>query len=174
MLDMIIVGAGPAGITAAVYAARKRLEFIVISKDIGGQTAWSGEIENYTGYQFISGPELVRKFEEHMKANNVALKEGDEVIEIARIGDVIRVKTNKEAYEARTVVIASGKRVRELGVPGEKEFKTLNETPLEKEVYLDTHVELEQDYEYAVTAVDNSVQKNESPLSEEVRVKYIY
>jgi hypothetical protein len=58
--------------------------------------------------------------------------------------------------------------------PGEKEFKKLNETPLEKEVYLDTGVELEQDYEYAVTAVDNSVRKNESPFSEEVRVKYLY
>jgi fibronectin type 3 domain-containing protein len=58
--------------------------------------------------------------------------------------------------------------------PGEKEFKRLNETPLEKEVYLDTRAELEQDYEYAVTAVDQSVRKNESPLSEEVRVKYLY
>lgn len=58
--------------------------------------------------------------------------------------------------------------------PGEKEFKKLNETPLEKEVYLATHVELEQDYEYAVTAVDNSIRKNESPFSEEVRVKYLY
>jgi hypothetical protein len=58
--------------------------------------------------------------------------------------------------------------------PGEKEFKKLNETPLEKEVYLDAHVELEQDYEYVVTAVDNSVRKNESPFSEEVRLKYLY
>ncbi len=58
--------------------------------------------------------------------------------------------------------------------PGEREFKKLNEAPLEKELYLDTHVELEQDYEYAVTAVDNSVRKNESPFSEEVRIKYLY
>ena len=58
--------------------------------------------------------------------------------------------------------------------PGEREFKKLNETPLEKEVYLDTHVELEQDYEYVVTAVDSSVRKNESSFSEEVRVKYLY
>jgi fibronectin type 3 domain-containing protein len=58
--------------------------------------------------------------------------------------------------------------------PGEKEFKRLNEIPAEKEIYLDTQVELEQDYEYAVTAVDNSVRKNESPFSEEVKVKYIY
>ena len=58
--------------------------------------------------------------------------------------------------------------------PGEKEFKKLNQSPLKKEIYLDTDVELGQDYEYAVTAVDNSVRRNESPLSEEVRVKYIY
>jgi fibronectin type 3 domain-containing protein len=58
--------------------------------------------------------------------------------------------------------------------PGEREFKRLNEIPLEKETYLDTQVELEQDYEYAVTSVDNSVRKNESPFSEEVKVKYLY
>jgi hypothetical protein len=58
--------------------------------------------------------------------------------------------------------------------PGEKDFKRLNKSPLEKEIYLDTDVELGQDYEYAVTAVDNAVRRNESPLSEEVRVKYIY
>ena len=69
--DLIIIGAGPAGITAGVYAARKKMDFIVITKDIGGQTAWSGDIENYTGYQIITGPELVSKFEEHMKKNNI-------------------------------------------------------------------------------------------------------
>ncbi len=58
--------------------------------------------------------------------------------------------------------------------PGEKEFKRLNETPLEKETYLDINVELGQEYDYAVTAVDNSPQRNESPLSEEVRVKYLF
>ena len=56
--DCIIIGAGPAGITAAVYLARKKIDFLVITKDIGGQAAWSGDIENYTGYQFISGPDL--------------------------------------------------------------------------------------------------------------------
>ena len=65
--DLIIIGAGPAGITASVYAARKQLDFLVISLDVGGQAAWSGDIENYTGYQFISGPELTLKFEEHMR-----------------------------------------------------------------------------------------------------------
>jgi len=58
MLDLIVIGAGPAGITASVYAARKRMGLLVISRDIGGQAAWSGDIENYTGYQFITGPDL--------------------------------------------------------------------------------------------------------------------
>ena len=64
IFDLIIIGAGPAGITAAIYAARKRMNFMVISKDVGGQAASSGDVENYTGYQFISGPELAFKFEE--------------------------------------------------------------------------------------------------------------
>jgi NADH-dependent peroxiredoxin subunit F len=58
MYDLIIIGAGPAGITASVYAARKKINFLVVTEDIGGQAAWSGDIENYTGYQFITGPEL--------------------------------------------------------------------------------------------------------------------
>lgn len=121
--DLIIVGAGPAGITASVYAARKKLNFLVITTDIGGQTAWSGDIENYTGYQFITGPELTQRFEEHMRKYSIALKENEEVAEITKSGEIISVNTNKGNYQSRTVIIASGKRSRELGVPGEKEFK---------------------------------------------------
>lgn len=123
MLDLIIIGAGPAGITAAVYAARKKMNLLVITKDIGGQTAWSGDIENYTGYQFITGPELVAKFEEHMRKHNIALKEGEEVIGLTKNDNKVCVKTNKGEYEAKTVMVASGKRSRELDIPGEKEFK---------------------------------------------------
>lgn len=123
MDDLIIVGAGPAGITASVYAARQRLKLLVISKDIGGQTAWSGDIENYTGYQFITGPDLTTKFEEHMRKFNIQLKEGEEVIEVKKNKDYIAVRSNKGSYQARAVIIASGKRTRELAVPGEKEFK---------------------------------------------------
>lgn len=123
MFDLIIVGAGPAGITASVYAARKKMNLLVITKDIGGQAAWSGDIENYTGYQFITGPELVGKFEEHMRKYAIALKENEEVLELRRKSEGVWVKTDKGAYEAKTAVIASGKRSRELGVPGEVEFK---------------------------------------------------
>ncbi|MFA4982429.1 MAG: FAD-dependent oxidoreductase [Candidatus Omnitrophota bacterium] len=123
MYDLIIIGAGPAGITAAVYAARKRLNFLVITQDIGGQAAWSGDIENYTGYQFITGPDLAAKFEEHMRKYKIDVKEGEEALEADRIGSAVVVRTNKGKYEAKTLIIASGKVSKELGVPGEKEFK---------------------------------------------------
>lgn len=123
MYDLIIIGAGPAGITAAVYAARKRIKTLVVSRDIGGQTAISGEIENYTGYQFITGPELTEKFAEHLKKFAIGLKEGEQATGLKKQDSKILVQTDKASYEAKTVIIASGKRSRELGVPGEKEFK---------------------------------------------------
>ena len=121
--DLIIIGAGPAGITASVYAARKRINVLVVTKDIGGQTALSGDIENYTGYQFVTGPELTAKFEEHMKKYGVGLKEGEDVIEINKKGNILFIKTDKGTYESKTAIVASGKHSRELDVPGEKEFK---------------------------------------------------
>ncbi len=109
MYDLIIIGAGPAGITAAVYAARKRMSLLVITKDIGGQAALSGDIENYTGYQFITGPDLAAKFEEHMRKFEIALKENEEVIELKKIEDKVWVKTNKSAYETNiTGIFAAG------------------------------------------------------------------
>jgi alkyl hydroperoxide reductase subunit F len=123
MYDLIVIGAGPAGITASIYAARKKMNLLVITKDIGGQTAWSGDIENYTGYQFIAGPELVTKFEEHMRKFGIKLKEDEEVIGVKKKDSIVYVKTNKGSYEAKTTIIASGKKSRELNVPGEREFK---------------------------------------------------
>jgi alkyl hydroperoxide reductase subunit F len=121
--DVIVIGAGPAGITAGVYAARKRMEMLIVTVDIGGQTAWSGEIDNYTGYQFITGPELTDKFEEHLRKYKVTLKSKERVDDIRREKRSFVVVSEKGEYRSRTVIIASGKRPRELGVPGEKEFK---------------------------------------------------
>ncbi|MDD4910540.1 MAG: FAD-dependent oxidoreductase [Candidatus Omnitrophica bacterium] len=121
--DLIIIGAGPAGITASVYAARKGMDLLVVSEDMGGQAALSGDIENYTGYQFITGPELAAKFEEHMRKFNITLKEGEKITGLKSERGSIYVGSSKGTYEARTVIIASGKRSRELDVPGEKEFK---------------------------------------------------
>jgi alkyl hydroperoxide reductase subunit F len=121
--DLIIIGAGPAGITAAVYAARKKINCMVATKDIGGQAAWSGDIENYTGYQFITGPELVAKFEEHLRKYSIVLKENEEVSLLSRKDNVVFVQTSKGLYRTKTAIVASGKKSRQLGVPGEKEFK---------------------------------------------------
>jgi len=123
MYDLIIIGAGPAGITAAVYAARKKMRFLMVSKDVGGQAAWSGDIENYTGYQFISGPELVHKFEEHMRTYSIDLKEGEAVSGILGSGDSFTVQTQTSGWQSKTLIICSGKRSRELGVSGEREFR---------------------------------------------------
>ncbi|HPN66483.1 MAG TPA: FAD-dependent oxidoreductase [Candidatus Omnitrophota bacterium] len=123
LYDLIIIGAGPAGITAAVYAARKKMSLLVISWDIGGQAAWSGDVENYTGYQFISGPELAAKFEEHMRQYGIEVREREPVLGLKKQGEEIIVRTDKGEYRARTVIVASGKKSRELKVPGETEFK---------------------------------------------------
>ncbi len=120
MYDLIIVGLGPAGITGAVYAARKRMNFIVITKNIGGQAILSAEVENYTGYKFITGSELVEKFEDHLKNCNIELKEDEEVVEIKKVDDTVKVKTDKGTYEEKTLVVASGKKSKRLGVSGEK------------------------------------------------------
>jgi alkyl hydroperoxide reductase subunit F len=124
VFDCIIVGAGPAGITAAVYAARKRMSFMLISQDVGGQTALSGDIENYTGYQFITGLELVAKFEEHLKQFNVPFHKDEAVLRVERrAAGGFNVVTAKEIFETRTVIIASGCRPRLLEAEGEAAFR---------------------------------------------------
>lgn len=72
MYELIIIGAGPAGMTAAVYAARKNVRALLVSHDVGGQAIWASKIENYMGYQFIEGAELMRKFEEQVKQFPIA------------------------------------------------------------------------------------------------------
>jgi len=121
--DLIIVGAGPAGITASVYAARKRMDFLVITKNIGGQAAITADIENYTGYKFITGPELVEKFKEHMEQFDVDIKEDEAVTLVEKRGNVVEIETDQNRYTARTAIIASGRISRQLGAEGEEEFK---------------------------------------------------
>ncbi len=123
MYDLIIAGAGPAGITAAVYAARKKMNTLVITKNIGGYAAFSGSVENYIGYQFLSGPELAKKFEEHLKSFDVEIKEGTEVLCIRKLNNHFKVETKKEDYECLAVIVATGRKPKLLGVPGEVKFK---------------------------------------------------
>ncbi len=121
--ELIIIGAGPAGITASIYAARKKMNFIVITKDVGGQTVLSSGIENYTGYQFITGVELANKFREHIESFNILLKENETVTFVKKDADIIIVETDKGKYYAKSVVVASGRVPRKLNVKGEEEFK---------------------------------------------------
>ncbi len=120
--DTIIIGAGPSGITAAIYAARKKSSFLLITKDIGGQTLWSGSVENYTGWQFITGPELVNRFEDHLKQFDIKINE-EEVKSARADGGFIEIETDKASYKSRTAVVASGTKSKELNIPGEEEFK---------------------------------------------------
>ncbi len=121
LYDLIIIGGGPAGMTAAVYAARKRLATLLVSKDLGGQTLVTPEVENYMGYQYITGEELAAKFQEQVKQFPIALDVGDEVEKLATEGGQFSVTTQGgKRFRERTVIIASGKRSRALNVPGEK------------------------------------------------------
>ncbi|QAT16325.1 thioredoxin reductase [Candidatus Velamenicoccus archaeovorus] len=127
MLDLVIIGAGPAGITAAIYAARKKIDFVLVSEDLGGQTALSADVENYTGYQFITGPDLAAKFEEHLRQFAITFYNGEAVTRIAwqaeGAGGGFAVESAKASYACRSVLIASGRRPRWLGVPGEEKFR---------------------------------------------------
>jgi len=124
MQDLVIIGAGPAGITAAIYAARKNIDFVLVSKDLGGQTALSADVENYTGYQFITGPDLVAKFEAHLRQFAITFRNGEAVTRIVqKPGSGFVVESDKNSYPCRSVLIASGRRPRWLGVPGEEQFR---------------------------------------------------
>ncbi len=121
MHELIIIGAGPAGMAAAVYAARKKLNTLLLSKDLGGQPNQTTGIENYMGYQFIEGPELMQKFEEQVKQFPIEVKIGDGAVSVSRRDGEFEVRTEKgETYQGRAVIIATGKRPRPLGVLGEE------------------------------------------------------
>lgn len=122
IFDTIIAGAGPAGMTAAIYAARKKMDFLLLTKEVGGQVSWSGNIENYMGYQFVSGMELVDKFEEHLKDFNVEIRTDEPVTLMEKIDERIYVKTDKGEYYAKTAIAATGRLPRPLEAEGEKEF----------------------------------------------------
>lgn len=121
--ELIIVGAGPAGMTAGVYAARKRMKVLMIAVDVGGQASLSWDVENYLGYQFITGPELAQKFKEHLDHFNVELREGEKATSVEKSGNTVNLTTDKGEYDAQTLIVASGRKPRKLGVEGEDEFQ---------------------------------------------------
>jgi len=119
--DLIIVGAGPAGMTAGIYAARLKLKTLLITKNFGGQVASKAvAIENWPGIQSIQAPDLVKKMEEHLKSLDIEIVI-DEVLDIKKNADFTVLTKNKE-YKCKAVILATGSEYRHLNVPGEKEY----------------------------------------------------
>ena len=124
MYDTIIIGAGPAGMTAALYAARSNLKVALLEAGIpGGQMNNTADVENYPGYALISGPELAEKMFEPLENLGVEHVFGH-VQRIEDQGDFKKVITEDEVYESKTVIIATGAFHRQLNVPGEAEFNS--------------------------------------------------
>jgi alkyl hydroperoxide reductase subunit F len=123
MHELMIIGGGPSGLSAAVYAARKKLDTLLISGDIGGQVNLTLDVENYLGYQFIGGPELIAKFQEQVAKFPIDQEIGKKVSQLQEIQGGFEAATETgDNYQAKAVVYAAGKRPRKLGVPGEDKF----------------------------------------------------
>ncbi|MBI4317499.1 MAG: FAD-dependent oxidoreductase [Chloroflexi bacterium] len=122
MYDLIIVGGGPAGMSAGIYAARHRLSTLLLAPNLGGQAADSWLVENYLGFKSISGAELVERFEEHLGTHQVE-RERDAVAEVTRAEDGFGVRTSRgKEFLGKAVIVCTGRFPRRLGIPGEKEF----------------------------------------------------
>ncbi|MFA4872018.1 MAG: FAD-dependent oxidoreductase [Patescibacteria group bacterium] len=120
--DVIIVGGGPAGLTASIYASRRNLKTLVIAKGLGGQMAMTNEIENYPGLDLISGADLAQKMQKQAEKWETKF-DYNEVVAINKVDQGFIVKTNKDDFEARAVILAFGLTPRDLGVPGEEKLK---------------------------------------------------
>ena len=123
--DLLIIGGGPAGVAAGIYAARKKIKTALIADSFGGQSLVSDDIQNWIGDKSISGFELAKKLEEHLRAQEgIEIMSGDLAIKVEKSGSGFLVGTkNGKAIETKTILIASGSRRRKLGIPGEKEYE---------------------------------------------------
>lgn len=124
MYDIIIIGSGPAGLSAAIYAQRACLDTIVIEKNgiSGGQVLNTWEVDNYPGFPGVTGFELSRQFREHANKLGARVVQ-DEVVQVELSGNVKKVVCEEETYEACCVILASGAHHRTLEVPGEEELR---------------------------------------------------
>lgn len=118
----MIIGAGPAGMTSAVYAARKKMDCVIYANVVGGLAIWSAGVENYMGYHLISGVELMAKFEQQVKEFDIPI-ENKTVERVSKEGDIFTVHLDGgEEVQTKTVIVAAGRSPRHLKIPGEKEF----------------------------------------------------
>ncbi len=126
MFDLAIIGGGPAGVAAGVYSARKRLKTIFLTKDFGGQSAVSEDIQNWIGTSSISGQKLAADLKAHLLAyagEIVEVKEGEYVTQIEKIAGGFSVITHNASYKTKTLLLVAGSHRRKLEVPGAAEFE---------------------------------------------------
>ena len=129
--DLAILGGGPAGVAAGVYAARKRLKTVFVTKDFESQSVTSTEIQNWIGTSYITGADLAKSLKKHLlefAEGVLELKEGELIQKIEKIpttadGTNFKITSTKNTYEAKTILIATGSRRRKLEIPGAKEFE---------------------------------------------------
>jgi len=123
MHDVIIVGGGPAGLTAAIYATRRTLKSLVITEEFGGVPANIPSIENYPGFKEIDGMSLMKKMEEQTKSCGAEIVHGEHVEKITEKKDGFILKTEEKEYKSKAVILAFGRSPRHLEVPGDEEFE---------------------------------------------------
>lgn len=123
IFDVIILGAGPAGLSAAIYTIRKMMKTLIISQDVGGQLAWTSDVDNYLGFSQVNAAELVKKFEHHVQSFNVETVLGNSIASVQLAGAVKSVTLEDgKTYYGKTVIIATGGGHQLLRIPGEKEL----------------------------------------------------
>ncbi|MEK9180303.1 MAG: FAD-dependent oxidoreductase [Patescibacteria group bacterium] len=122
--DLIIVGGGPAGVAAGVYAARKKIKTLFITDSFGGQSLVSADVQNWIGTKSVSGFDLGKMFEEHLRAQeDIDIVDGELVDKIEEIKDGLRISThNGKNFDTKYLLLTTGSSRKKLGVPGEKEF----------------------------------------------------
>ncbi len=125
MYDLIIVGGGPGGVAAGVYAARKKMKTLLITGTFGGQSVVSADVQNWIGTKSISGFDLAKSLEEHLRAQSgIEIIENDLVAAVQKKDSGFSVATDKgKTFETKYILLTSGSRRKKLGIPGEKEFE---------------------------------------------------
>lgn len=120
--DILIIGAGPAGISAAIYLSRSKYSFVLLEKEmVGGKLNTITDIENYPGFTMISGPELIMKYQEQLKARNIEITK-DNIQGITKEKDLFKVVADNNTYLVKVLIIATGSTNKKAGINGEKEF----------------------------------------------------
>ena len=123
VFDTIIIGGGAAGLTTSIYAQRDRFDTLILEKKtIGGNAFITKKIENYPGFNSISGPALMDKMEEQAKTYGATIKTGEDVVSIKKDTELFVVKTSTKDYRGKSVVLSTGSTYRKLGIPGESEL----------------------------------------------------